>query len=199
MIAYKPIYDQHFPIDLGSYQKDKFERAMKWVTDFGVALDIGAHVGHWAHNLKGKFKEVHCFEPTPDNYECLVRNVPGVNYYPVALNEIPGRFMLYLESGSNSGSWTAFPKNQKQIVKNILVRVETLDSFNLKPDFIKMDVQDCELFILKGGVETLKRYKPVLCLESKYNRFNTDIHQLLDSINYRVADVYGKEEIFICS
>ncbi len=49
---------------------------------------------------------------------------------------------------------------QNRYLLNVMSTVEvstvTMDSFNLKPDFIKLDTEGAELDILKGGVETLK-------------------------------------------
>lgn len=191
-----PAYDKHFPEILGSYQKDKFLKALNFCIKRNCAIDIGAHVGHWAFNLKQYFKTVHCFEPVPDNYKLLLQNVPGLNYYPVALLDKPGEFQLHLECGKNSGSWTAFPGKEKAVTV-INVKVKTLDSFGLKPDFIKMDVQNCELFILKGGIKTLSKHKPVLCLESNGNKFGKEIHTFLKSLSYQSVDKIGKEEIFV--
>lgn len=191
-----PIYDRHFPEILGSYQKDKFLRALSFCIKKKSAIDIGAHVGHWAYNLKQYFNQVHCFEPVPDNYKLLVKNVPGLNYYPLALLDVPGKLTLHLESNKNSGSWTAFPKT-KTNQRMIEVKVKTLDSFNLSPDFIKMDVQNCEIFILRGSENTLTTHKPVLCLESFENKFKKEIHVFLKNLSYYVADRIGKEEIFV--
>ena len=195
MIKNKPLYDTHFPTKLGSYQQDKCVKAINYCIKKQCAIDIGAHVGHWAHNLKQEFKSVHCFEPIPDNYACLVNNVPGCSYYPIALLDKPGRFNLYLESNSNSGSWTAFPE-QENHTRILTVKTRTLDSFNLAPDFIKMDVQNCELFVLQGAVNTLRVNKPVLCIESMTNRFRRDIHAFLKDLGYCRVDGLGKEEIF---
>lgn len=192
----KPDYDTHFPDKIGSYQQDKCIKAINYCITRECAVDIGAHVGHWAHTLKKYFKDVHCFEPVPDNYVCLVKNVPGCNYYPVALLDKPGRFNLHLDSGTNSGSWTAFPEAEKP-AKTITVKTRTLDSFGLKPDFIKMDIQNCELFVLKGAIQTITENKPVLCIESMTNQFRKEIHDFLKNIDYCKIDGAGKEEIFI--
>jgi len=192
-----PEYDKHFTKVLGNYQKERFTKALGYCIRKNTAIDIGAHIGHWAHNMKQHFKNVHCFEPVPDNYVCLLANVPGINYYPVALLDKPGNFKLYLESQKNSGSWTAFPQNESTSVTSVNVKVKTLDSYNFQPDFIKMDVQDCELFILRGGENTLRKHKPVLCLESATNKFRKEIHDFLNKLSYNMVGVYGKEEIFV--
>ena len=61
-------------------------------------------------------------------------------------------------------------------------------------DFIKIDVQSFELFVLRGGIETLKRFRPTLFLEispfwmSKYYDYK-EIYKLLTELNYDVHHV----------
>ena len=48
------------------------------------------------------------------------------------------------------------------------VPVATLDSFDLEAvDMIKIDCEGFELQVLKGAVETLKRWRPALIVEQK--------------------------------
>jgi hypothetical protein len=43
-----------------------------------------------------------------------------------------------------------------------------LDSFNIQHiDFIKVDCEGYELFVLRGAIETLKRDKPCVIVEQK--------------------------------
>jgi FkbM family methyltransferase len=46
------------------------------------------------------------------------------------------------------------------------LRVETLDSLNLPGlDFMKIDVEGAEGLVIQGAIETIKKYKPVICFE----------------------------------
>ena len=46
---------------------------------------------------------------------------------------------------------------------------DTLDLYckqhNIKPDFLKIDVEGNELKVFQGGVDTLKKYKPKILVE----------------------------------
>ena len=77
------------------------------------------------------------------------------------------------------------------------VEIKTLDSFKLKNiNFIKIDVQNYELEVLRGAVETLKNNDPIVCLEElKVNLKDSDEIILLQSLNYSVVDRIGKEVI----
>lgn len=128
----------------------------------GTVLDIGANIGDHTATLSdyvGRNGMVHCFEPNPEAYECLVHNIVALNLRasanPIALSDREGEGSLhklvnagasYLEEGSG------FP-------------LATLDSFALGPDFIKIDVEGYETFVLMGGAKTIRKHKPAMLIE----------------------------------
>ena len=57
-------------------------------------------------------------------------------------------------------------KEQNLTIKEIPCHIKSMDSLNLKPAFIKIDVQGFELEVLKGAQETLEQFKPILLIES---------------------------------
>lgn len=66
-------------------------------------------------------------------------------------------------------------------------------------DFIKLDVQSYELFVLKGAVGTVRKFRPKLFLEiAPFGMYRkgydyTDIYALLRSWGYRFDHLDGKE------
>ena len=55
-----------------------------------------------------------------------------------------------------------------EIVKDIVVKTDLLDEIipsGEKIDFIKIDVEGAELQVLKGGMELIRRNKPVIIFE----------------------------------
>ena len=59
--------------------------------------------------------------------------------------------------------------NFKFKIKSEIVEKKKLDSFNLKPDLIKIDVEGEELKVLKSSEQILKKYKPVIIIEINEN------------------------------
>ena len=65
--------------------------------------------------------------------------------------------------------------------------VTTIDKFcrenNIKYDFIKMDIEGAEMSALKGGLETIKKYRPQLAISIYHSTSDfTDIPLFLNSV-----------------
>lgn len=59
-----------------------------------------------------------------------------------------------------------FYKEKFLFVDKTICKIQLLDDFNLKPYFIKIDVQGFELEVLQGGAKTLEENMPILLIES---------------------------------
>ena len=69
-------------------------------------------------------------------------------------------------------------------IKSSRCFVRRLDSFELKPWFIKIDVQGLEKDVIMGGMTTIAKYRPIVLVESEdYD----DIDSLLAPLGYRPA------------
>lgn len=168
---YFPAKDNHFNGD--EYQKPHRFNSLRFVTNYGVAVDVGAHVGTWAVDMVRMFDKTICFEPILEHRECLVKNLQEVTgdsnryvIYDCALGdeEKPEIFLGYVTEG-NSGTASI-----AATIGEYTAEMKTLDSFNLEQmDYLKVDVEGFELQFLKGAAETIKRTKPVINIEIKNN------------------------------
>ena len=148
---------------LGEYQAPHRANALSHVSKWGVAVDVGAHVGLWSREFTEKFSHVHAFEPMEAHRACYVRNIERNNYtlHPCALGEKEGAVKMVTVDHSTGGTHVD-PNEQGD------TPVRTLDSFNPPSvDFMKMDCEAYELFVLKGAREALLRCKPIICMEQK--------------------------------
>jgi FkbM family methyltransferase len=140
-------------------QRMLVQRCLKYTQRRGVALDVGAHIGIWSCALAEQFERVYAFEPVCENFECLCANVPrNVSCYNVAVGAAPGTCSMVLLTGANSGCW-----RQVSGRENIVV---TLDELSIDGvDFIKLDVEGAEGFVLEGSRRLLKQSKPLIVFE----------------------------------
>ena len=76
---------------------------------------------------------------------------------------------------------------------------KTIDSFNLENiGFIKMDVEENELFVLKGALNTLKQSNyPTILFES--NNSNEELFSFLKNLNYKIIQISGCSNMFLAS
>ena len=173
-----------------------------------VFLDIGANVGMSAlsfFTLKSDARVI-SFEPNPINYpylDKLANKFDGFQYFPVGIGEQAGTIDFYYpiyngktmtalgscdrskaESWLNSQTIYFFDRSKLEISK-ISVEIKTLDSFELAPEFIKIDVEGFEYQVLQGGEKTINTHRPILLIEGIAE--GDRVHQLLKSWNY---DIY---------
>ena len=146
-------------------------------------LDVGANVGQFAVASAKLFPSasVYSFEPLPDCYERLSKNVASLNNVKLnftALGEEIGEVQFNVNEHAHSSSilslsdshLKAFPHARH--VEKLMVPVSTLDTvfgdikFNA-PSLLKLDVQGYESQVLCGGRQTLKRIDYVI-LESSF-------------------------------
>jgi len=70
----------------------------------------------------------------------------------------------------------------KLTLMGLLCTTERLDEQAVDPIFIKIDVQGYEYQVVCGGIETIKRYEPVLMIEDFLG--NDNLVQLLSELGY---------------
>lgn len=173
-----PGNDRHFQRHLekgpefegkGTYQFSKISLAlhlcMSRRAHFRHAVDIGAHVGLWSRVLAHHFAHVTAFEAHPDLAELWVRNVENANtrLYNVALSGRDGLGLHLDYVDDNSGN-----AHISEHASGMAMDSRTLDSYNLLDvDFIKIDVEGFEKFVIEGGEETIKRNRPIMVVEQK--------------------------------
>lgn len=183
MQLYKKIYnywipenDEHFERLItkrilaggpAEYQDDVRTEAYKFVKDFDTAIDIGANIGFWAKPLLDKFNKVIAFEPVFDILTCLKKNTIGCNieYNQLILSDKKTTANMITDQ-SNTGN--NYVDTSSLGSGNILV--DTLDNLSL-PFFnlIKIDCQGHDYLVLKGAMQTIQKYKPVVVVEQEDN------------------------------
>lgn len=156
------------------------------VKNFRNAIDVGGHCGLWSRPLSRMFGKVHAFEPIPEHRECFAANmrsfeVSNVALHACALGEKAGQVSLHT---SHTSSGDTFVKEGGEHASEMC----TLDSFEFQDvDFIKLDCEGYELFALRGGEQTIKRWKPTIIVEQKpgkgkqFGLGDTDAVKLLQS------------------
>lgn len=208
----KDYHYQEYFTQFDHYQEAQRNRALSYVSDWENAIDIGANIGLWSKELTKFFNNTYCFEPNIECLDCLKKNIDfsKAQIFNVALGSKNSTNYLYSPNNTGASSlvnktkflgydddgkelWDQFDKS----VEKKKVNIKNLDSFNLtKINFIKVDVQNYELEVIKGAKRTLEINDPVICIEENSKNLDfSDTINLLKKLNYSILDRIGKEII----
>lgn len=145
------------------YQDDVRDEAYKYVTDFNIAIDVGANVGLWAKPLSQKFNRVFAYEPLEQVYICLERNVNPSKVYinKFALGSTNNKVNMVYDHINTGGSYVSE-------VGTGSIDIKRMDDLNLpKFGLLKIDCERHELEVLKGAMDTILKYKPIIICEQQ--------------------------------
>lgn len=168
----------------GTYQLHKFLAAMPHIKNFRHAVDIGAHCGLWSRVMARCFASLTAFEPIELHRTCLLANVPGhgrllhhipdtndcrFTVHPVALGNAAGEVSIRTKAKSTGDAHVIVNGEPGDDV--VTAKLRTLDSYGLtRVDFIKIDCEGYELFVIRGGEKTIRRDRPTIVVEQKPNK-----------------------------
>lgn len=166
-----------------------------------VILDVGANVGWYSLHFSRVAPEasIYAFEPASLIYGRLLENlalnqVTTVTTENLALQDQEHTDFLYFHP-AETGATSA--RNNRGFAGTVReeVRATTLDRYcakhALSPDLIKCDVEGGELSVIKGGLETLRRSRPVVFLEllrkwsANFGYHPNEVIEILKTIGYR--------------
>lgn len=192
----------------GSWEHEAVELCNNFMANGGVFLDIGANIGFYSLAVAQKNKNAHVysFEPIPQNYNLLQRNIEinmmndQISIQQMGIGEQSGNLLFSI---NGQLSHVKLPSDLETL-PIVDVPVTTLDCFcqdrgikNIR--LIKCDVEGFELSVLRGGMRTLHEQKPVLLFEieerwtSRYKYHLQDVLQFLQDLGYqykRLKEIY---------
>lgn len=140
------------------------------------AVDIGSYTGIYTLVAAKTNKKIATisFEPNPDLYAALVKNVKinrlkNFKLEPFALDKEIGSAVLYLNHDQHTSVGSLIKSNSAG--KQINVKKTTLDKYCKENkinfiDLMKIDAEGYEINILEGSKMTLKNYLPIILMEA---------------------------------
>jgi FkbM family methyltransferase len=139
-------------------------------------LDIGANIGINTVILAQRFpgSTIHAFEPIKENYQALEKvirfyGLRNVRVYKTALGDRSGEAGMIVPQykGSKMQGWSRMKETGNMEGENYVVPLQKLDDIasDLRMGAIKIDVENFEYFVLKGGMGGIKKTKPIIFCE----------------------------------
>ena len=172
-----------------------------------VVIDVGANIGYFTtlfSKLVGKSGKVFSFEPAPNNFEFLKKNVSlnnlqNVTICQMAASDISEKQNLFLSTW-NFGDNRLFekPRDERDLERK-QVQVETVrldEIIHEKIDFIKIDVQGFELQVINGAKKLFDNNNDLKMIFEFYphllklNNVNPEdfLYQLIE-MDYNIYDI----------
>ena len=196
---------------VGAFEHSTAKTLARLVRHGDVVLDIGANIG--AHTLGiaksvGSSGKVFAIEPSDFAFTKLLRNL---SLNPELENRVHASQLFFSDGAITSppreihASWplqsdaSVHPKHRGRLVSTGNAKIETLDCFLRRQeltrlDVIKIDVDGHEVPVLRGGFETLCRFRPILVMElapylheETNNRF-AELVELLKTSGYSLQN-----------
>ncbi len=120
----------------------------------------------------------------PENFKEILENIKlnGLNEQQIKA------FNVALGNKNNTAriSYSGEMANNIGKGKKIEMTFKTLDSYKLKPDLMKIDVEGFELEVLEGAVKTIKRYHPKIIIETHSRDLEKKTKKFLLDFSYRL-------------
>jgi FkbM family methyltransferase len=157
----------------GEFEKNETLLCKEYISEKSIVLDIGANIGLHSIYFSSLAKEgcILSFEPSLTTFKFLAENVANIpNIVPINLaisNE--GKVASFYHTSDNAYS-SLMDTRRKAVVSIVKVPCMKVDDVVSglclnRVDFVKIDVEGLEFEVLKGMVEVISKYQPVIFCE----------------------------------
>jgi len=197
----------------GDYESKLIKAALKLIRPDSVVLDVGANIGLWTVPLARALSPagcLHAFEPIPQNFARLEKNIGGndiravVQLHRIGLSDTQASISMALredfQNGAETGNASIVINSNDGRFPWVDIAVVPLDGdlfHSLKIDridFIKIDIEGHEDKFLSGAMNILQRFRPIIFLEINdyyYHQRHIDPSEvfgnLMRKLNYAAA------------
>lgn len=155
------------------YDSLQYDRHVDFIPQGGwTVFDVGANIGVFTVLQATQGARVYSFEPNPESYSRLSRNVAAnklggcVRLFPTALGDERGMGRLHVVGGGTTAGMVTSVKAGAS-ASGVAVPIATLDEVvstlpELSIDLLKIDAEGSEVAILRGGERTLDHVQRIV-------------------------------------
>ena len=176
---------------------------IKQIKEKGILLDVGANIGVMTYYMAKRFPDslIYSFEPVPLNLQTLHKIIKrfklnNVNVCDYALGNEEGEVEIVMpelehvkmQGLSHIVHETIPEMNEGEKFKTKIKKLDNLDFLtdsDKKVVAIKLDVENFEYFVLKGGENLLKKHKPIVYSELWENENRNQCFELMENMGYK--------------
>jgi FkbM family methyltransferase len=148
-----------------------------------LGVDLGANLGYGTLHLCNNMDKVIAIEPDRRPRKLLKMNIKEnglskkVEIYKFAISNKNGEEIIYLSKKNpnlNTLCDKKSLKKKKDLLKATTIKTRTLDSLNIFPNFVKMDIEGYEVEAIQGGMKTFRDSKDCKLLIEVHPQFYDD-------------------------
>lgn len=174
-------------------------KCSKFVKTHNVVIYAGAGPGIYVKKYSDIFDYVYTFEPDPLLFYCLNRNVrsPNVFKYQACLGNVHECVNVVNTCDTEHGHGGSYVNGAG------LIPTLTIDNLNLEVcNLIHLNAEGYEYKALIGGIDTIKRCKPVIiisCYAPWLERYGTTIDKIVDllkSLDYKLVNNIEGDNVY---
>ncbi|WP_148294339.1 FkbM family methyltransferase [Azospirillum sp. B506] len=200
----KDIYGMH--IDYEYILEKSYRRFLK---RGDIIIDVGAHSGrHSQHfvDIVGESGRVIAFEPLDYFWRITSEKLKPYSWFEchnVALSNYNGVSEFTVARGTPEESGLKrkeYIYPERADPEQVQVDVRCLDNYTTNLEgvsYIKIDIEGGEIDCIKGGIDSIKKFRPILSIEygwngySRYGYKKSDIFNISKSIGYSITDIFS--------
>ena len=187
-----------------SYEEETFKFIKKLSTKHDLKnffIDVGANVGIYSLYFKKNFNsKIIAFEPDEKNYKLIKSTINQnkfKNFYlkKICLSNKNSSKKFLIDdirgmTGSLSNKRNTIQLHQRLKTYKVVKTYKFDDIFKLKEKIflIKIDVENHELEVIDGMIENIKKFKPLLIIESNSQNIKS-LKKKLNKLNYRCKHI----------
>lgn len=161
-----------------------------------VVYDLGAQAGYhslYASMLVGPSGQVWAFEPNPVNVQFIRKHIDlngarNIHVMECAVSDADGESTF--DDGKNCFSGHLSDKGSRK-VQTISIDSAVMAGRLPAPNYLKIDVEGAEFKVLSGAVETLRKSRPTILVETHewiagFESARSDCSRVLAELDYEM-------------
>jgi FkbM family methyltransferase len=188
------------------YDSRQYDRHVDFIPQSGwTVFDVGANIGVFTVLQATQGARVYSFEPNPESYSRLSRNVAAnklggcVRLFPTALGDERGMGSLHVVGGGTTAGVVTRVRAGAS-ASGVAVPIATLDEVvstlpELSIDLLKIDAEGSEVAILRGGERTLDQVQRIV-VEYHSRDLLRQVEEILGRKGYTremIVDYYAEQ------
>ncbi len=183
-------------VDFGINMIPYANAMLPYLKERKVLIQAGGCVGLYPIEQTSNFQNVFTFEPDPENFACLVKNL---EFYGCAA--FPRQQALWSENkviGLNRRKYATHQVDETGAVEIIGITIDHFcDETGVTPNAFQLDVEGKEIEVLKGATETIWRCRPVIQVEELPSD-DGQVEEFLLALGYKIVPKkFGKDRIYL--